>query len=97
MTMPTPEQAARKAVRIVEVARAMLVDPNNMEKRRTYMQATFNIDWTAAAIVSLARSRCGLCHGVGNAPPAESGASSPPKACRHSSQDEPQTNLGEKA
>lgn len=63
--MPTPEQTARRAVRIVEVAKAMLADPNNMEKRRTYMQATFNIDWTAAAIVSLASSRCGLCHGVG--------------------------------
>lgn len=54
MTTPTPEQARRRAERIVERARAVLADPNNMDVRRDYMRAVFNIDWTAAAIVALA-------------------------------------------
>lgn len=55
MTTPTPEQAARRADRIVEIARAFVADPNNDEKRLAYLKATFNLDWTAAVIVHLAQ------------------------------------------
>lgn len=54
MTMPTPEQAAKRVSRIVEASRAMLADPSNMDVRRDYLRATFNHDWTAASIVALA-------------------------------------------
>lgn len=54
MTMPKPEQIERAAERIVERARAMVAEPESMEARRDYMRATFNLDWTAAAIVWLA-------------------------------------------
>ena len=57
MTTPTPEQAARRAGRIVEVARAFVADPNDDEKRLAYLKATFNLDWTAAVIVALADRR----------------------------------------
>lgn len=49
----TPTTLNRAAV-IVERARVMLADPDNMEKRLSYVRAVFNIDWTAAVIVSLA-------------------------------------------
>lgn len=54
MTTPTPEQAARQWARIAEAARTLLADPNNMEARTQYMRRVFNIDWSAAAIVSAA-------------------------------------------
>jgi len=57
VTTPTPEQAARRAGRIVEVARAFVADPNDDEKRLAYLKATFNLDWTAAVIVALADRR----------------------------------------
>ena len=50
----TPEQANAFADRIVERARALLADPNNMDVRTAYMRAVFNIDRTAEAIVALA-------------------------------------------
>jgi hypothetical protein len=58
--MPTPQQAERKAVNIVAAARALVTDPNNEKVRREYMHATFNLDWTAAAIVALAEGRAKL-------------------------------------
>lgn len=54
MTTPTPEQAARRAPRVVEIARAFVADPSNDEKRLAYLNATFNLDWTAAVVVALA-------------------------------------------
>lgn len=54
MTMPKPERIERAANRIVEHARAIVADPDNMDVRRDYVRATFNLDWTAAAIVLLA-------------------------------------------
>lgn len=50
----TPEQLDRKADHLLDLARAMGADPNNIEVRRAYLRATFNLDWTAAAIVHLA-------------------------------------------
>jgi len=70
VTTPTPEQAARHAERIVEAARTMLADPDNMEKRRNYMQRVFNIDWAAAAIVALADGPTTLRLATGNHAPA---------------------------
>lgn len=57
MTTPTPEQAARRSERIVEIARAFVADPNDDAKRLAYLKATFNLDWTAAVIVHLAGER----------------------------------------
>ena len=55
MTVPTkPEHSLRYAYRLVARAYAVTQDPENMEKRRAFAHATFNIDWTAAAIVALA-------------------------------------------
>ncbi len=54
MTMPTPAQLERTAERIVAAALAMRADPDNMDRRRDYMRATFNHDFTAAAIAHLA-------------------------------------------
>ena len=50
----TPERANNLADRIVDRARALLADPNNMDARTAYMRAVFNIDRAAEAIVALA-------------------------------------------
>lgn len=50
----TPEQANRRADRIVELARAFVADPNDDGRRLAYLKATFNLDQTAEAIVALA-------------------------------------------
>lgn len=52
--MLTPEQAARRADRVVEVARAFVADLNDDAKRLEYLKATFNLDLTAQVIVHLA-------------------------------------------
>jgi hypothetical protein len=52
--MPTPERLGPYADRLLIAARAFVADPENMAKRTAYMRATFNLDWTAAAIVTLA-------------------------------------------
>lgn len=65
MTMPTPEQAARRVDRLVEIARAFADDPDNSERRFAYVKATFNLDWTAATIVALADSLGGPQDDVG--------------------------------
>lgn len=60
MTMPTPQQAEKKAVNVVAAARALVADPDNLKLRSEYMHTVFNIDWTAAAIVALADGRVKL-------------------------------------
>lgn len=58
MTTPTPEQIERTAGRLIDRARELVTDPNNMDARREYMKAAFNTDLTAGAILHLAdRSR----------------------------------------
>lgn len=52
--MPTPEQARKHGQRLLEAARAVVAEPNDMERRTDYLRAVFNLDWTAAAIVCLA-------------------------------------------
>lgn len=47
----------RRIDRIVEAARAMVADPNNLEVRGQYVRATFNHDWTASVIAELAKGR----------------------------------------
>lgn len=65
MTMPKPEQARLRADRVLEAARALVAEPDNMEKRQAYVRATFNVDWTAAAIVALADQALTPVAGVG--------------------------------
>lgn len=55
MTMPKPDQVERHAARILAAASRMVADPNDLEVRRDYIHATFNLDFTAAAIVLLGR------------------------------------------
>lgn len=57
MTMPTPEKIDAYAERLLARARALVDDPEDETKRREYLRATFNLDWTAAAIVHLADFR----------------------------------------
>jgi len=50
-------QALALAHRIVEAARALVADPNNMDIRRAYMSRVFNLDRAAAAWIALAEGR----------------------------------------
>lgn len=54
MTMPPAIMPQKRIDHVVAAARAVVADPENMDTRRDYMRAVFNIDWTAAVIVALA-------------------------------------------
>lgn len=54
MTIPTPEQAQRKAAVLVDRARALVANPDDDAVRHAMWTAAFNLDWLAAGIVALA-------------------------------------------
>jgi hypothetical protein len=60
----TPDERTARIIEgrtpgIVAAARALVAEPNNMDVRRAYLQATFNLDHTALVIASLADSKAG--------------------------------------
>ena len=46
-----------RADRLLEKARALVADPNNMDVRTRFLTATFNIDRLAAVLVEIDQSR----------------------------------------
>lgn len=52
---PYTDRARAHADRVLEAAQAVLADPNNMTARTAFLRRCFNIDWLAAAIVTLAK------------------------------------------
>lgn len=73
MTMPTPEKIDAYAERLLDRAKALVDDPEDEAKRREYMRAAFNLDWTAAAIVHLALSSASMTTPLGGVAPGNSG------------------------
>ena len=54
MTMPTDDRIPAYADRLLENARQVVAEPDNLSARRRFAMSSFNIDWTAAAIILLA-------------------------------------------
>lgn len=62
--MSKTRDALDRANRIVDAARALQADPNNLDRRRDYMQRVFNIDRAAEAWMALAEVAEGQSEGA---------------------------------
>jgi hypothetical protein len=58
--MPTQDQAHRAAARLIAASRAVVTEPDSLDRRQDLVRVAFNIDFTAAAIVLLADQRLRL-------------------------------------
>jgi hypothetical protein len=54
MNMPSVERIPALTDRLIEAARELLANPDDLGARRCFLERTFNSDWLAAKIVYLA-------------------------------------------